>query len=134
MSVSPQHGGAPALSPDKAQAQASRARAPGPAYRAVAFDHFLLLLKPLQEAGERLPHGAQVRSQLVFFLQNLLDLRFSMFLLFLSLLLRRKSKHMGPGQPACRGLRAEAHAAEGRGQAGSCGVPEGHQREVPGAL
>lgn len=123
VSMSRQHGGAPALSPDRAQAQACQARAPGPAYRAVAFDHFLLLLEPLQEAGERLPHGAEVRSQLVFFFQNLLDLSFSAFLLFLSLLLR-KSRHVGPGQPARRGPHGWGLGASGRRQ---CAARSSHR-------
>lgn len=63
-------------------------------HRAVAFDHFLLFLKPLEEVGERLLRGVQVCSQLVSVPQNLLDLGFGKLLLFLSLLLK-EGQHPG---------------------------------------
>lgn len=70
---------------------------PGPqarpgAYRAVAFDHFLLLLEAPEEFGEGLLHGAQVAADVLLLLERLLDLSSGEFLLLLSFLLRKEDR------------------------------------------
>lgn len=67
-----------------------------PTYHLVGLDHCLLLLKLLEQVGERLFHGAQICAQLVFLFHNLLELSFGKFLLFLSLILKRE-RHTGLG-------------------------------------
>lgn len=64
----------------------------------VAFDHLLLLFKALKEVEERLFHGVQVCSKLLFLSEDLVDLSIGKLLLSLGILLRRASARVG-GSP-----------------------------------